>query len=55
MYLGPHAIFVWVSFGIVAIIILGIIGWIASQSVQQNQEITVIWRGKPVFLRHPPE
>jgi heme exporter protein D len=36
MHLGPHAIFIWASYGIVAVVLGGLIGWLINDGRRQQ-------------------
>lgn len=37
MYLGPHAAFIWTSYGIVALVLAGLIGWLVTDGRKQQR------------------
>lgn len=39
MDLGPHAIFIWLCYGTVAIVVLALIGWLLADGRRREREL----------------
>jgi heme exporter protein D len=42
MDLGPHAIFIWLCYGVVAIVVLGLIGWLWFEGHRRERELALL-------------
>jgi heme exporter protein CcmD len=42
MDLGPHAVFIWLCYGAVAIVVLGLIGWLWLEGCRRERELALL-------------
>lgn len=42
MDLGPHAAFIWLCYGVVAVVVLALIGWLLVQGHRRKQELALL-------------